>query len=81
MSGIDLWWPKDIRRILAAARAIVINALAVAPVTDRDSDAYRRGCEDTLGALAILFGVDKEPVDDWRIGPGQYVPPGKLEGR
>ena len=69
--GLDVWYPNDVRRILASARMMAMGAMAAAPQRDDLSDSYMRGVEDTLRAVGAAFGID-----DPNQGQGQRYLPG-----
>jgi hypothetical protein len=61
--GLDLWFPQDVARILAAtwetmqATAEGTRRATQASTEDRLTRAYERGFEDALRAVGIAFGL------------------------
>lgn len=61
--GLDIWFPQDVARILAATHETMVSAMAgasidaTAPADPDVAAAYQKGFADALRAVAIAFGV------------------------
>ncbi len=61
--GLDLWFPQDIARILAATHeAMRISTAAIIPLDADLARIYRQGFVDALRAVAVAFGVGLPPA-------------------
>ncbi len=73
--GLDLWFPDDVKRILAATHETMDSAMdgaslgAAAPADPDVAAAYRQGFVDALRAVAVAFGVAQPSV----AGPAALV--------
>jgi hypothetical protein len=72
--GLDLWFPEDVTRILAAVQETMraatdaLQCTGAGPAaTSEAAGAYQRGFVDALGAVAVAFGVrSARPVPNTR---------------
>ncbi len=61
--GLDLWFPDDVKRVLASTHETMAFAMdgaslgAAAPADPEVAAAYRQGFVDALRAVAVAFGV------------------------
>jgi hypothetical protein len=56
--GLDIWFREDVARILAAAHETRhFTAHATPPLDPERAQAYARGFDDALRALAVAFGL------------------------
>ena len=56
--GLDLWFKEDVARILASTQTTVNSQRTAYPAADPAyADAYQRGFDDALNAVAVAFGV------------------------
>jgi hypothetical protein len=80
--ALDLWFPQDVARILAAtwetmrATAEGTRRAAQASSEDRLVLAYERGFEDALRALGVAFGLANSGTRIPRMGATLVEGPG-----
>lgn len=55
--GLDLWFPEDVVRMMAAIEATMISSINAVAVTDSRSDEYQRGFMDALDSMRAAFGL------------------------
>jgi len=56
---VGMFFRGDIMNILAAVDAAILNSVDV--VDTPEMEAYRRGCEVTIRAMALAFGLSYTP--------------------
>jgi hypothetical protein len=57
-AGLDLWFPDDVKRILASTHETMAASMRAAPpLNPETAEAYQQGFIDALRAVAVAFGV------------------------
>ncbi|MBN1137700.1 MAG: hypothetical protein JXM73_14025, partial [Anaerolineae bacterium] len=57
-AGLDLWFPDDVKRILASTHETMAASMRAAPpLNPQTAEAYQQGFIDALRAVAVAFGV------------------------
>jgi hypothetical protein len=58
MMGLDLWFPDDVKRILASTHETMAASMRAAPPLNPEmAEAYQQGFVDALRVVAVAFGV------------------------
>lgn len=61
--GLDIHDSKDIRCAILAVEEASARTALMANYSDVELIAYRRGCQDSLTALGLAFGIVGLPFD------------------
>ncbi len=57
-AGLDLWFPDDVKRILASTHETMAASMRAAPpLNPETAAAYQQGFQDALRAVGVAFGV------------------------
>ena len=76
--GLDLWFPDDVKRILASTHETMAASMrASTPLDPETAEAYPQGFADALRAVAVAFGVASPGGLSTQ---GGLLPPGGQDG-